>query len=161
MTRSVAASGSLSGSQPSGAPNAGRMSSGAAEPAPGVSNCHDTPSRTARRSSGPRPDPSRPLRQNSACSDATSALSSSSTASGGSHGAKSLPASEGKLRSRSTMSPLRSITNSETPRRASSSSVTMPRPVFPDPVIPTQTAWVVRWSMSRWTRSDPSSSVPR
>ncbi len=161
LTRSVVASGSFSGFQPSGAPNAGKMSSGAAEPAPGVSNCHDTPSRTARRSSGPRPDPSSPLRQNSAWSAATFDRSSSSTASGGSHGAKSSPASEGKLRRRFTMSPLRSITKSETPRRASSSSVTMPRPVFPDPVIPRQTAWVVRWSISRWTRSDPSSSVPR
>jgi hypothetical protein len=59
-------------------------------------------------------------------------------------GSKSSGSSSGKLSSRLPMSPLGSITRAGSPSIAASSSRSTARPVLPEPVIPTITAWVVR-----------------
>ena len=59
-------------------------------------------------------------------------------------GRKSEGRSSGKVSSRFPRSPLGSIAIAGIPSSAASSSSVTHRPVFPLPVMPTHTAWVVR-----------------
>ena len=60
------------------------------------------------------------------------------------HGAKSSPFICGKVSSRFPKSPFGSMINAGMPSIAASSSNARQSPVFPLPVIPRQTPWVVR-----------------
>ena len=62
-------------------------------------------------------------------------------------------AATGNVRHRLPRSPLGSMASTGTPDRRVSSSNTMPRPVLPEPVMPTMTPWVVKSALSSSTAS--------
>jgi hypothetical protein len=66
---------------------------------------------------------------------------------GSTHGWKSLGRNSGKASIKLPRSPFGSMAIAGMPARAASSSSEMHRPVLPLPVMPTQTAWVVRFSV--------------
>ena len=60
------------------------------------------------------------------------------------HGRKSAGARSGNVRQRLVRSPFGSMSSAGSPARRTSSISTTPRPVLPEPVMPTMTPWVVR-----------------
>src|SRR3954467_6923145 len=96
--------------------------------------------------SGPIPHAARPSVHAFACAAAKSATDCPAFVASPSftHGWKSPAARLGKVRHRLVRSPLGSISSVGTPAPNASSTSTIPRPVFPEPVMPTITPWVVK-----------------
>ena len=92
------------------------------------------------------PQSARPLAHSSACDFAKSSGEAPALAASSSliQGRKSSGRSAGKVSMRSARSPLGSITIDGTPSSAASSMTPTQSPVLPEPVMPTQTACVVR-----------------
>ena len=84
---------------------------------------------------------------------ASSVVPSRFAASGSIHGRKSEGARFGNERSTLARSPFGSMTSVGMPSRAASSIRPIRRPVLPLPVMPTQTAWVVKRRASTSTGS--------
>ncbi len=103
-------------------------------------------SRSAPMRSGVMPQPARPSAQVFAWAAAKSGTDVPALVASPSftHGWKSVGASAGKVRHRLVRSPLGSISRVGTPADSASSISTMPRPVLPDPVMPTITPCVVK-----------------
>ncbi len=118
------------------------------------------PATSRRRAmrAGSMPLRARPSRQVWAVSAASwSGVTPSRAAAASSiQGRKSCGRSSGNVSRRLPMSPLGSMTRQGTPCSSASSSRSMPRPVLPEPVMPTITPWVVRSAGS--TVSGPSTS---
>src|SRR4051794_27052255 len=96
--------------------------------------------------SGPIPHAARPSVHAFACAAAKSATDCPAFVASPSltHGWKSAAARFGNVRHRLVRSPLGSISSVGTPAANASSTSTIPRPVLPEPVMPTITPWVVK-----------------
>src|SRR4051794_13338108 len=102
--------------------------------------------RSAAIRSGPMPQPANPSVHALACAAAKSATDCPAFAASPSliHGWKSAAARFGNVRHRLVRSPFGSINSVGTPDPNASSTSTIPRPVLPEPVIPTMTPCVVK-----------------
>ena len=112
-------------------------------------------------SAGPIPQPARPSVHSCACwtanssDDTPAALAWASSI----HGRKSAGRSSGNVRQRLVRSPFGSMSSAGSPARRTSSMSTTPRPVLPDPVMPTITPCVVNESVPIRTSSPVRSCV--
>ncbi|CAB4603878.1 unannotated protein [freshwater metagenome] len=113
---------------------------------PGVYTVKSTPARSDAIVSPVMPHPARPSRHAVACPAAKSATDfpADDASPSFTHGWNSAGERPGKVRQRLVRSPFGSISNAGTPERSASSISTTPRPVLPEPVMPTITPWVVR-----------------
>src|SRR6056297_2256580 len=107
----------------------------------------------------PRPHPPSPFDQSAAWAAANSsgvwpALFACASSI---HGRNSAGERPGKVRQRLVRSPFGSIASTGSPARSASSIRITPRPVLPEPVMPTITPWVVSESVSTivWSAASP------